>query len=607
MIQKPQVTKKYILMKNYSAHCVIALLCLIHTSFTMLAQQQVITLKTELPIGTIVGSEDFSLNEDSGGKSYTLKGLEALKNGKHKVLSADIRIEGEVYELNCASMKLNKLDITKAPQLKSIDCRDNRLTTIDVSRNVNATYLACGQNPLKQIDISALSQLRLFNCQSTLINTLDLSNTPSLRSLYAHNCTKLQHITFPKDSQLEVAHLFKNNLSELDFSSCDKLETLRCEENKLERLNVEHCTKLIDLDCSYNKLPSLKLSPKAQATVKLFANKISEEEMNVFTQSLSTCNKGIPKPLSIYVIDTSIGDREGNVCSVYAVMTATNKGYKVMNFNGLDAKDYEGTPSSASSNIIKFKSNAQELTLSFAPSEFEKVSISGATLKSKTVSEVDVTVVYSITPQAEVVLMGEITYLECQKNQLTELNIANHKTLAYLLCNDNLLTTFKPTQCEALEELDIHNNHLTSVDFSGCKELSMIDCSSNQIKGQEMDNLISTLYDRHTLENKGSLYVFDAINPKEENVCTVTQVTKATGRGWAAYQQYKEGLWSLYPGSTSNHVEFPSTTSSVAETVAIFDAMGRIRTHITPGYNIIVLRDGTAKKVYTSESKKLND
>ena len=71
--------------------------------------------------------------------------------------------------------------------------------------------------------------------------------------------------------------------------------------------------------------------------------------------------------------------------------------------------------------------------------------------------------------------------LHCDNNQLAALNVSGCKALKILYCNDNQLTSLDVSGCMALESLDCYNNQLTTLDVSGCSALISLYCSNNQL------------------------------------------------------------------------------------------------------------------------------
>ena len=59
-----------------------------------------------------------------------------------------------------------------------------------------------------------------------------------------------------------------------------------------------------------------------------------------------------------------------------------------------------------------------------------------------------------------------LTYLDCEINGLTSLDLSQNTALTYLQCDDNQLTILGVSQNTALQTLECGNNQLTSLDVS---------------------------------------------------------------------------------------------------------------------------------------------
>ena len=74
-----------------------------------------------------------------------------------------------------------------------------------------------------------------------------------------------------------------------------------------------------------------------------------------------------------------------------------------------------------------------------------------------------------------------LTYLFCYYNQLTKLDVTQNPALKYLYCYRNQLTTLDVTQNTALTYLSCENNQLTTLDVTHNPALETLHCSSNQL------------------------------------------------------------------------------------------------------------------------------
>ena len=76
---------------------------------------------------------------------------------------------------------------------------------------------------------------------------------------------------------------------------------------------------------------------------------------------------------------------------------------------------------------------------------------------------------------------NSITYLCCDNNQLTSLDLSNDAQLETVYCYNNLLTSLEVPKGSALKMLSCGLNNLTSLDISGCTALETLADYGNPI------------------------------------------------------------------------------------------------------------------------------
>ena len=146
-----------------------------------------------------------------------------------------------------------------------------------------------------------------------------------------------------------------------------------------------------------------------------------------------------------------------------------------------------------------------------------------------------------------------LTTLFCYENQLTSLDVSGCTALTTLLCYENQLTSLDVTKNTQLRTLGCHSNQLTSLDVSKNTALTILSCLQNQIKSAAMDALIESL----PATDKGEMYVIYYEN--EQNMMTTTQVAAAKAKGWTPYYTEDGTEWKEYagvdPSTEINNVE----------------------------------------------------
>ena len=165
--------------------------------------------------------------------------------------------------------------------------------------------------------IEFFTALTVLDCENNLLTSLDVSKNTALTILYCWN----------------------NQLTSLDVSKNTALTSLFCYNNQLKSLDVSKNTALTSLSCFNNQLTALDVSKNtALQYLYCFGNQIKGEQMQALVNSLPTVTKGV-----FYVIDTK-NSNEQNVCTKPQVKIATDKGWKVSDYNGGESpQEYAGS------------------------------------------------------------------------------------------------------------------------------------------------------------------------------------------------------------------------------------------------------------------------
>ena len=210
----------------------------------------------------------------------------------------------------------------------------------------------------------------------------------------------------------------------------------------------------------------------------------------------------------------------------------------------------------------------------------------------------------------------DLSYLNCQLNQLTNLNLSQNINLTSLYCNENQLTnltlnsivTFLNcsnnqldnlhiSSCSYLSELDCQNNQISNLDVSQNSILNILNCSYNQIPSLDFSNNIE-LFNLNCSNNPMS-----CLNLKNENnlnftnlnvTNTLLECIEVDDTTWA-YEN-----WTFESGNIDNNVIFsvncnyPSYCFEYACNTIVFDTTEMYVSSIefqdiSPDYNLIAI------------------
>ena len=81
-----------------------------------------------------------------------------------------------------------------------------------------------------------------------------------------------------------------------------------------------------------------------------------------------------------------------------------------------------------------------------------------------------------------------LTYLSCQGNQMTSLDVSNSTALTVLRCYDNQLTNLDVSRNPDLERLDCHGNEISTLDISHNPELTFLNTHSLPLESLDVSH-----------------------------------------------------------------------------------------------------------------------
>ena len=97
-----------------------------------------------------------------------------------------------------------------------------------------------------------------------------------------------------------------------------------------------------------------------------------------------------------------------------------------------------------------------------------------------------------------------LTYLDCNVNQITELDVSNLTHLETLLCNGNQLTSLDLSSNTALEQVYCTGNRLSSLNLGSNSSLTILNVTSNQLSSLDLSgtpNLNTVIFSDNHIRN----------------------------------------------------------------------------------------------------------
>ena len=504
--------------------------------------------------------------------------LRELSCNDNQLTSLDVSGCTALTLLSCYYNHLTSLDVSGCTSLKELDCNNNQLTSLDVSGRTALTMLDCSKNQLTRLDVSDCTSLGQLDCSNNPLASIDLSNCKSLKE-FTWNKKELTSLDVSGCTSLTKLDCSDNQLTGLKVSGCTVLTKLDCWSNQLTSLDVSGCSALTELDCNNNQLINLDVSNCTSLTkLVCYKNRLKGEAMTQMVAGLSDRSEN--ESGSLYVV---CDESDENDLLRSDVLTASRKNWRVFKYIVNTGKSVLYSGAGGDDEIVMTITKEQYLEggIRLAILADGDVTIEGVHEKRIFTDGSERTYTLAGT---QITIRGNVSELDCSKNQLTNIDVSKSTSLWTLKCSDNKLTSLNASGsslltevncsnnrltsldvsgCASLETLECDNNHLTSLNISGCVALKTLYCYSNCINGEAMTKLVNSLPDRKGLSSGTLRVVVNDIQDK--NWCSFADVATASAKNWAV-QKYERSNWKSYPGVGEGVITM-TTSKAVGEKV----------------------------------------
>lgn len=242
-----------------------------------------------------------------------------------------------------------------------------------------------------------------------------------------------------------------NKLISLDLTWNSNLEYLYCSDNQLEMLLGVGGSSMSEIDCRNNRLKWLIVSAAEDLQCIDCRNNLLEKLYVIDCPRLET----------LLCTSNDLGEINLSGCPYVCVKadeTASVKGWlrvNSANFPDVNFRRY----------VISEFSNDDDFLSPEEIADIIKLDVSGQkTASLKGIEHFE-----------------ELTYLYCDNNSLTQLDVSENTELAELFCSSNNLTKLDLSKNTRLKHLECDNNQLSLINLSGCKNLKWLVCGYNKL------------------------------------------------------------------------------------------------------------------------------
>lgn len=146
-----------------------------------------------------------------------------------------------------------------------------------------------------------------------------------------------------------------------------------------------------------------------------------------------------------------------------------------------------------------------------------------------------------------------IQKLNCSGNKISQLNLSKLTSLTEINCANNALETINVSSNYKLQKLFLQENKLTKIDGLTSSALEEIHCYKNQLKGIELTLALNNLPNREG-KKAGKIYFLETLSTKEGNKATRKNVTSLKNKNWSILE-YTGKEWRPYEGIEEKRAE----------------------------------------------------
>lgn len=393
-----------------------------------------------------------------------------------------VTIHGPITGLDCSSngTKINALDLSHNVLLTTVDCSSNTaLTTLNVENNTALSSLTA-------TSCTVLSEVNLRNGTNTLLTTLDLSNNPELTCIAVDQtlttvppsgCSWTKDATADWNTSIVPCGIGVISITAVAGSTVN-----------LSGSGPLGTTVWVDVDgviTEYHSALTGVVYPitTAGGSIKIYGNitsfDCSDNGANIIGLSVDQVSSLISLDCSNNAITTLDGTYTPTLTQLYCsdneldhLDVSVLPSLEELNCSGnlLNATTSTGLTLGVDNTALQvldcsYNTSLGDLDVSYATA-LSRLNCSSDGLTSLTLTD-------GTTPNTA------FSFLQCQNNALTSLDVSGLTAITFLICHSNLLTELDLASNLSLFALYCSSNALTSLNLDDNTNLRILDCSYN--------------------------------------------------------------------------------------------------------------------------------
>ena len=390
---------------------------------------------------------------DPAFRAYVAEHLDLNHNGYLKGNELEAATAIYCQEQGVASLT----GIAYFPNLETLDCGYNALTgSLDLTANPKLKTINLDCNELDELIVDGLTELESLSVMGNLnLGSLDLSSNTALQVLDCGECG-LTELNLSANTELVELSCYGNELTALDLSVQAKLKHLECYENQLQSLDLSNNPLLTFVDCNSNQLQTLNLGVQT-ALLELYC-----DSNQLSSLDLTRC----PWLLDCVVNEDAEMDDGGTYYDYYidnAMLRVDKTVVIVTEHEGIPVDEAHFPDPAFRAYVAENCDTDHDGWLTDA----EREAVTVLYLGNKGIASLQ-----------GIQYFGELDYLECYRNNLTELDLSSNPKLSYLCAFGNPITELDLTANTLLNMIEMSDTpSLTTLRVAGLQYLGYIDVS----------------------------------------------------------------------------------------------------------------------------------
>ena len=500
---------------------------------------------TELEIYPNNGLTEIDVSANTALTELILRGA--------SIAEIDLSNNTQLETLSLSSMGITSIDLSNHLVLDRLSLSSTNISSLDISANTQLTYIFFSSNKIKTLDLSSntllesircryghISTINLKNGANHLISTLDLTDNLDLNCVQVDDATSfaaswpdavddvlvysnLCLVDIP-DENFKDAVLSHNPAIDLDdddeisiLEAAQFSSPLEISSNDISDLTgLESFTNITALDASDNgitlaqlgsngNLQIVDLSNNSLEYINIRANKLLEE-LSVNDNHLEIL------PLRYNVMLTDL-DCSNN--SLTNIDLGNGNNHLLTSFNALGNPelscvqvDEPGTFAVTWDAAVENTSVYTDLCIVNVPdANFKNALLANASINLLDDGEISLVEASSFTGTIDVreleisdltgiEMFSSVTWLICQENDLTSLDVSNNRELTYINFGRNDIDFIDVSQLPNLEYCYGPYNLLSAIDLTNNPRLQGLDLDGNDISSLNLleNPELTTLY-----------------------------------------------------------------------------------------------------------------